>query len=46
MVGEGNKIEAKGAVLSSELNRQIHISVIPFAAHLVHSQQPDVRRVY
>ncbi|MCG1023261.1 alpha/beta fold hydrolase [Sutcliffiella horikoshii] len=42
MVGEENGNEAKGAVIIPRLNNQIHLSVIPFAGHLVHSEQPEV----
>ncbi|MGD6781690.1 alpha/beta fold hydrolase [Sutcliffiella horikoshii] len=42
MVGEENPNEAKGAGIVPLLNKQIHVSVIPFAGHLVHSEQPEV----
>jgi pimeloyl-ACP methyl ester carboxylesterase len=42
MVGEENKYEAKGAIIYPDINQLIHISVIPFASHLVHSQQPEI----
>lgn len=42
MVGEENVNETKGAVVVPRLNREIHVSVIPFAGHLVHSDQPEV----
>ncbi|NLP50059.1 alpha/beta hydrolase [Bacillus sp. RO1] len=42
MVGEENEDEAKGAVNVPRLNKKIHVSVIPFAGHLVHSDQPEV----
>ncbi len=42
MVGEENKYETKGAAIYPELNNQIHVSIIPFASHLVHSQQPEI----
>lgn len=42
IVGEENVNETKGAITYGGLNKHIHISVIPFAGHLVHSQQPEV----
>ncbi|WP_407272866.1 alpha/beta fold hydrolase [Radiobacillus sp. PE A8.2] len=42
MVGEGNKAETKGAISYPQLNDHIHVSIIPFASHLVHSQQPEI----
>ncbi|WP_223702485.1 alpha/beta fold hydrolase [Sutcliffiella deserti] len=42
MVGEGNRNETKGAILYPPTNKNIHVSIIPFAAHLVHSEQPQI----
>lgn len=42
MVGEENANEASGASIYRELSKPIHVSVIPFAGHLVHSEQPEV----
>ncbi|TYS67447.1 alpha/beta hydrolase [Sutcliffiella horikoshii] len=42
IVGEENENETNGAVFFSGLNKQIHVSVIPFAGHLVYSEQPEV----
>ncbi|MCT2536249.1 alpha/beta hydrolase [Aquibacillus koreensis] len=42
MVGEGNKPETKGALLYPSIKDDVHVSIIPFASHLVHSEQPDV----
>ena len=42
IVGEGNKAESKSAVLYQSLKKDIHVSIIPFASHLVHSQQPKI----
>ncbi|WP_404469808.1 hypothetical protein [Sutcliffiella horikoshii] len=42
MVGEENANETKVATIIGRSNKQIHISVIPFAGHLVHSEQPEV----
>ncbi|WP_241773312.1 alpha/beta hydrolase [Bacillus sp. LL01] len=42
MVGEENANETSGAIIYGGLSKQIHVSVIPFAGHLVHSEQPEV----
>ncbi|WP_455675168.1 alpha/beta fold hydrolase [Pradoshia sp.] len=42
MVGEGNNDESKSAILYQALKEDIHISIIPFASHLVHAQQPKI----
>lgn len=42
MVGEKNENEVKGAIIVPLSNKHIHVSVIPFAGHLVHSEQPEV----
>ncbi|WP_404461238.1 alpha/beta fold hydrolase [Sutcliffiella horikoshii] len=42
MVGEKNANEVKGAIIVPLSNMYIHVSVIPFAGHLVHSEQPEV----
>ncbi|MGD6873306.1 alpha/beta fold hydrolase [Sutcliffiella horikoshii] len=42
MVGEENANETRGVIIAPLLNKQIHVSVIPFAGHLVHSEQPEV----
>ncbi|NDI33282.1 alpha/beta fold hydrolase [Chengkuizengella sediminis] len=42
MVGEGNKNEINGAMIYPRRNDKIHISIIPFASHLVHSEQPQI----
>ncbi|MBD8071290.1 alpha/beta fold hydrolase [Bacillus sp. PS06] len=42
MVGEGNINETKGAIIYPETNKLIHVSIIPFASHLVHSEQPQI----
>ncbi|MFD1738716.1 alpha/beta fold hydrolase [Bacillus salitolerans] len=42
MVGEGNKYETAGASMYPEMNKQVHVSIIPFASHLVHSEQPEI----
>ncbi|MCF6137775.1 alpha/beta fold hydrolase [Pseudalkalibacillus berkeleyi] len=40
IVGEGNKAEVKTASQYQTMKEDVHVSVIPFASHLVHSQQP------
>ncbi|TYR73513.1 alpha/beta hydrolase [Rossellomorea vietnamensis] len=42
MVGEGNPLETKGAVLYPKQNSNIHAAVVPFASHLVHHEQPEI----
>ncbi|MBD8068815.1 alpha/beta fold hydrolase [Bacillus sp. PS06] len=42
VVGEGNINETKGAIIYPQTNKLIHVSIIPFAAHLVHSEQPQI----
>jgi len=42
IVGEGNVNETKGAVIYPKVNQDIHVSVIPFASHLVHIEQPEI----
>ncbi|WP_339149257.1 MULTISPECIES: alpha/beta hydrolase [unclassified Sutcliffiella] len=42
MVGEKNTHETRGAIFYGGLSQHIHISIIPFAGHLVHSEQPEV----
>lgn len=42
MVGEGNKIETKGALLYPAMKEDVHVCIIPFAAHLVHDEQPEI----
>ena len=42
IVGEGNKAESKSAILYQSLKKDIHVSIIPFASHLVHSEQPKI----
>lgn len=40
MVGEGQSAERNGALYYAD--KDVRIAVIPFAAHLVHSEQPQV----
>lgn len=42
IVGEGNKDETKGAIVYPLLKDNVHVSIIPFAAHLIHSDQPEI----
>jgi pimeloyl-ACP methyl ester carboxylesterase len=42
IVGEGNQNETVGATLLPRLNKNIHVAIIPFAAHLVHLNQPKI----
>lgn len=42
IVGEGNIHETKGALIYPQTNELIHVSIIPFAAHFVHSEQPQI----
>ena len=42
MVGEVEKNEISAAVTYKQLNSDIHVSIIPFAGHLVHRDQPEL----
>lgn len=42
MVGEGNRAETKGALVYPLMKEDVHVSIIPFASHLVHSEQPEI----
>ncbi len=42
LVGEGNVNETKGAIIYPKLNKHVHVSIIPYASHLVHSEQPEI----
>lgn len=42
IVGEGNTNETKGAIIYPQTNRLVHVAIIPFASHLVHSEQPHL----
>ncbi|KAB2331909.1 alpha/beta fold hydrolase [Bacillus mesophilum] len=41
-VGEQQEQEVSAAITYKQLNPNIHISVIPFAGHLVHREQPNL----
>ncbi|MGB5944832.1 alpha/beta fold hydrolase [Paenisporosarcina sp.] len=42
MVGEGNKDETKGAIVYPLTKENVHVSIIPFAGHLIHSDQTEI----
>ncbi|MCA0970172.1 alpha/beta hydrolase [Halobacillus litoralis] len=42
MVGERNLHEVKGAALYPEQSDRVRVAVLPFAAHLVHDEQPEL----
>lgn len=42
LVGEGKKHEVIGAITYPKANQNIHVSVVPFASHLVHAEQPKI----
>jgi pimeloyl-ACP methyl ester carboxylesterase len=42
IVGEGNVSETKGVLIYPEMKSHVHVSVIPFASHLVQDQQPEI----
>lgn len=42
MVGEQQELEISAAVTYKQLNPDISITVIPYAGHLVHREQPDL----
>lgn len=42
IVGEGNHSETKGTVHYPIQNNNVHVSIIPFAGHQVHAEQPMI----
>ncbi|CAI9394031.1 MULTISPECIES: alpha/beta fold hydrolase [Bacillaceae] len=42
IVGEGKRDEIEGACYYQEINSNMHIAVVPFAAHLVQDEQPEI----
>jgi pimeloyl-ACP methyl ester carboxylesterase len=42
LVGEGNKYETAGVQIYPQMNEQVHVSIIPFASHMVHYEQPEI----
>ncbi|WP_400244377.1 alpha/beta fold hydrolase [Niallia sp. JL1B1071] len=42
IVGEGKREEVEGACYYREINSNVHTAVIPFGAHLVQDEQPEI----
>lgn len=42
IVGEGNPNETIGAMAYRSMHENVHVSIIPFASHLVHMEQPKL----
>lgn len=42
IVGEGNPNETEGALSYRSMHHNVHVSIIPFAYHLVHAEQPKL----
>lgn len=42
MVGEDKRHEIEGVSIYLNQNENIHVAAVPFAGHLVHSEQPEV----
>lgn len=42
IVGEGNPNETTGAISYRSMHEHVHVSIIPFASHLVHLEQPKL----
>lgn len=42
IVGENNPLETVGALYYPKINKNIHVSIIPFAGHTVHLDQPEI----
>ncbi|WP_421385305.1 alpha/beta fold hydrolase [Bacillus salacetis] len=42
LVGEGNELETAGTLIYPKMNDKVHVSIIPFASHLVHLEQPEL----
>ncbi|WP_411954790.1 alpha/beta fold hydrolase [Alkalibacillus sp. S2W] len=42
IVGEQNEHETIGVIKYPKMNRNIHVSIIPFAGHVVHLDQPEI----
>lgn len=42
IVGEQNAHETIGTITYPKMNRNIHVSIIPFAGHVVHLDQPEI----
>ncbi|HJF31954.1 MAG TPA: alpha/beta hydrolase [Sporosarcina psychrophila] len=42
IVGEDKKHEVIGALKYQAMNELFHVAIVPFASHLVHSEQPEI----
>lgn len=42
IAGEANQNETKGALSYPAANPNVHVAIIPFASHLVHTEQPEM----
>lgn len=42
IMGEGNPNETEGAISYRSMHHNVHVSIIPFASHLVHAEQPKL----
>ena len=42
VVGEGNPTETKGTIHYPIMSNNVHVSIIPFAGHQVHAEQPEI----
>lgn len=42
MMGENQELEVSATVRYKQLNPNINISIVPFAGHLVHREQPEI----
>lgn len=42
IVGESNPSETAGTLSYPKMNKNIHVSIIPFAGHTVHLDQPEI----
>lgn len=42
IVGERNPHETVGATIYPKANKNVHVAIVPFAGHLVHSEQPEI----
>lgn len=42
VVGESNHTETKGTIHYPKNSKNVHVSIIPFAGHQVHAEQPEI----
>ncbi|WP_228409470.1 alpha/beta fold hydrolase [Radiobacillus deserti] len=42
IVDEGDKAETKGTLFYTSIKDGVHVSIIPFASHLVHTEQSEI----